>query len=62
VQGIVMVQAPIPSLPLFWIFSLDAVMQLFQHIHKTTDFLFVVEEQTPCALSQQHQKKKSTLS
>ena len=29
---------------------------------KTPDLLFVLEEQTPCALSHQHQKKKSTFS
>jgi hypothetical protein len=31
-RGIVMVQEPIPTLPLFWTFSSQALMQLFQHI------------------------------
>jgi hypothetical protein len=32
------------------------------HSIKTTDLLLVIEEQTPSALSLQHQKKKSTFS
>jgi len=31
-KGIVMVQEPVPTLPLFWMFSSQALMQLFQHI------------------------------
>jgi hypothetical protein len=31
--GIVMVQEPIPTLPLAWMFSLQVLAQSFQHIH-----------------------------
>ena len=35
---------------------------IYSHSSKTSDLLFVLEKQTPCALAHQHQKKKSTLS
>jgi len=58
-----MVQEPIPTPPLSWTFlsqALNAVNST--HSGKTADLLFFIEEQTPCALSFQPLKKKSTLS
>ena len=60
--GIVMVLEPIPTLPLFWMISSQALVQFFQHIHVKLLIYCVMEKQTPCALCHQHQKKKSTLS
>jgi len=60
--GIVVVQEPIPTLPLFWAFSLQALAVISTHSSKTADLLLVLEEKTPYALSLQHQKNKSNFS
>jgi hypothetical protein len=61
-SGIVMVQEPSPTLPLFWMFMSQALTTILStHSSKTADILCVLNEQTACELSHQHQEKTSTL-
>jgi hypothetical protein len=53
--GIVVVQELIPTLPLSWMFSLQAFTQFVSTpSSQTADLPFVLEEQTAFALSHQH--------
>ena len=61
--GIVMVQETNPHSATFLDNFITGSHTIFStHSNKISDLLRVLEKQTPCALSHQYQKKKSTLS